>query len=139
LQSFVVAGTMSLTTQNQQLTKHQLPPIANQLNVYDRGLLVVLDAANLVQNLSPDSNKGLSPPDDLRQRLAAESYKRKLHFTTTKNAGPEFSLGNETQSKYSAQEKSAKAFLMKVYISPLMSPRSRKHDCAYYLEKRTNA
>ena len=80
---------MSLTTQKQQLTKHQLPPIAKQLNNYDCGLLVVLDAANLVQHLSPDSTKSLPPPDDLRQRLAADLYKGSLHFTTTKNADPE--------------------------------------------------
>jgi hypothetical protein len=275
-----------MTQKQLLLTKPQPPPLAKQHNNYDCGPIVLLDAVNLVHHLSPDSSKVLSPPNDLRQRLAADLSKGSFVFTTTKNADPkevcsnitalinnkqveasrtigpvldnipvtkkmlqhflrnarltsddmnaplqllrdtfqgnntiaildaEFcqraersvtdtavapnylkwmlmshgitfdfaqvktvwipmylpdpdkpdgkfahwwrllydtssgtfsrgcSLGNQTQSKYSAQENAARAFLVKlteVYISPPMSPRSRKHDCAYYSEKRTNA
>ena len=79
---------MSLTTQKQQLTKHQLPPISKQLNILDSGLLMVLDAANLVQHSSPGSTKYLPPPNELRRHVAADLFRGSLYFTKTKNADP---------------------------------------------------
>lgn len=72
----------------------------------------------------------------------AAHWWRLLYDTSSGTFNRGCSLGNEADSMYSAQETVAKAFLMKiieVYISPYFSPRSLKHDCAYYSGKRTIA
>ena len=71
-----------------QPSKLRLPPMPQQINSFDCGLHVVLDATNLVQRLSSDSTDSLPLIHGFRHRIAADLYQGKLHYTTTKNADP---------------------------------------------------